>query len=68
MRKQPTQPAGDPTRPLVTRRYLAVYTGRNPETVSRHCRPVACDVRNRALLYAVEEAVATLAALRASRP
>jgi hypothetical protein len=54
-------------RPLAARWFLAHHTGRNPETISRRCTPVACDVRNRSLLYDVAEALGILGALRTRR-
>lgn len=54
---------------LAPRWAIAVVLQRNPELVSRHCTPVACDVQTRAYLYDVDEAEAVLAArLRRSKP
>ena len=64
MRKRPTPIRGDLGQPLVPRWFLVQQTGRDPKTVLKHCRPVACDARNRALLYDVVEAVAVLESLR----
>lgn len=64
-----TRPRADENgRPLVTRWFIAHTSGRNPELVARHCHPVACDVRNRALLYDADEAEQTLADIPRRRP
>lgn len=63
MRKTPTPPRTVDGRLLAPRWYVAEVTGRHPELVPRHCRPVACDVYTRALLYDVDDARATLARL-----
>lgn len=67
MRKDltPIRAAGE--RPLAARWFLAHHTGRNPETILRRCTPVACDVRNRSLLYDVTQAIEELAHLRPAR-
>lgn len=55
-RKKPARPRwGSEGNPLATRQVIALTTGRNPETISRRCTPVACDVRTRASLYDMEE-------------
>lgn len=64
MHKGLTPIRADGERPLAARWFLAHQTGRNAETIARRCTPVACDVRNRALLYDVEQALAELASLR----
>lgn len=60
MRKRPTPIRGTVDRPLAPRWFLVRQTGRDPKTILKHCQPVACDTRNRALLYDVADAVATL--------
>lgn len=67
MRKRLTPIRGAGDRPLAARWFLAHHTGRTPETVSRRCSPVACDIRNRSLLYDVTECLTVLSALRAGR-
>jgi hypothetical protein len=64
VRKLLTPVRGESDRPLVARWFLARHTGRHPETVARRCQAVACDVRNRSLLYDVDEAIEVLARLR----
>lgn len=64
MRKDLTPVRGTEDRPLVARWYLVHFSGRNPETVSRRCPPVACDVRNRSLLYDLTESLEILGGLR----
>lgn len=57
MRKTPTRPVGDDTgRALATRQWLHHMTGRHIDVIARRCAPVACDVRNRSLLYDVDDA------------
>lgn len=36
---------------LGTRQAAAMLVNRHPDLVRRHCAPVACDVKSRALLY-----------------
>lgn len=64
MKKTITRPRADHSgQPLVTREFLAAATGRHINLVKRHCTPVACDVRNRALLYDPDIAERALAAV-----
>jgi hypothetical protein len=53
---------------LAPRRMIAQVMGRNLETVSRRCAPVACDVVTRAVLYDVDEACTVLAELLPGTP
>lgn len=46
---------------LAPRRAVSAVLGRHPELISRHCTPVACDVRTRAHLYDVDEVEEILA-------
>jgi hypothetical protein len=45
---------------LTSRRAIAVALRRHPDSVTRHCTPVACDVESRALLYDLDESCAIL--------
>jgi hypothetical protein len=64
LRKRLTPVRGTEERPLAARWFIAHHTGRTPETVARHCTPVACDVQNRSLLYDVLASLAILDVLR----
>lgn len=64
LNKRLTPVRGTEDRPLAARWYLAYHTGRTPETVTRNCTPVACDIRNRSLLYDVFASVELLNGLR----
>lgn len=48
---------------LATKQALGFYLERSPDLVRRHCEPVACDVRSRALLYDAEDVENRLALL-----
>jgi hypothetical protein len=48
---------------LATRRVIAGTARCHPDSVSRHCAPIACDVRTHALLYDVDEAFEQLKAV-----
>jgi hypothetical protein len=51
----PHRPRLDGGLMLGTRRAAAVLLHRHENMVRRHCRPVACDVDSRALLYDLDD-------------
>lgn len=53
---------------LAPRWMIAQVTGRYSGTVARHCKPVACDVQTKALLYDAEEAELVLGVLLPGTP